>query len=133
MILLGFSLAILLLGSWHNWSASSGVESPEQPPAEAQVALSISESQLREAERLIRGVFLPGDWRFKGARPTANMIHFYVQMPGPLKLESRYQENYIKQALCQRIDKRLWQIVKPAQVRFHLYSKRKASSISAVC
>lgn len=96
-------------------------------------AFQLDEATRVKIERKIRSRFMLGEWRFHGARLVLDELRLMVELPAPLQLEAKYQQAYIRQALCPGPHSEIWQWIPADRLSFYLYVENPSDAVFASC
>lgn len=123
LLLLGFLLTGLLLKVTGHTQNKAG--RTQSYPVTAMV--------LEKIDTLLMRQFHSGDWRYSGSKVERSIVKVYIQIPERLGLEKVFQHHYIKRTLCPARKNEIWQLIRPHQLQFNLYTTVKKVSVSANC
>lgn len=95
---------------------------------------NIPEMALKRVNQTFKTTFMMGDWYYQGATAVKGGIDAYIQIPGKLDMDPKYQRDYLRQSVCPKADNtQLWQELSGLSLSVHLYTYNKRFSIHATC
>lgn len=94
----------------------------------------VTERSLQLVNQAFYASFTAGEWYFQGAKAENGHISVYIQIPEPLDMTRRAQENYLKQAICPNAKQQvLWHELKQTPLSVHIYTYSKRHTVYAEC